>query len=285
MSDLGYGPTPGRVTSSSKVVEGKRVFDVEYTIDGDGLRVAPPFAPDPAATLVCFGGSFMYGHGVNDQETLPYRIGVRSGGSIKVYNFAFGGYGPHQMLAMLEGGAVNRTVEPEGKVVALYLMIEDHLRRSAGLNDWDPEGPRYVLDEEEGVRRAGAFVERFLILYKSEIFKWILRRTAIERPRHLTLLVGIVDAARRRFEALYPGGSFHVLLWPGPRTGEFRTALLGRGLAVRVVELPPGDLYLAGDGHPNPMAYEAVAAFVLREILGVRATPAIPVDRESRAAK
>ena len=61
-----------------------------------------------------------------------------------------------------------------------------------------------------------------------------------------------------------------MLLWPGPRNEEFGTALRGRHLGVRVVDLPPGDLYIPGDGHPNARAHDAAAAFVLREILGVR---------------
>ena len=267
--DVGYGPAPARTVTSSRVIDGKTIYEVDSTIDANGLRVSPPSAPDPAATVLCFGGSFMYGEGVRDHETLPFRVGARSQGSVKIYNFAFFGYGPHQMLAMLETGSVARIVEPQGKVTAIYLMIEDHVRRCAGLSEWGMDGPRYVLDEGV-VRRAGTFADRVPVIYKSEIFKRIRRRTAIEQPHHRTLLVAIVDAARRRFEALYPGGIFHVLLWPGPRNEEFGTALRESGLTVRVLELPPGDLYIPGDGHPNARAHDAAAAFVLREILGVR---------------
>lgn len=275
LPDVGFAAMPSRTTRSRLVRDGRTVYDVRYTVDENGLRVTPPAGPDPVATVVCFGCSFMFGHGVEDAESLPYRVAARAGGRARVYNFAFHGYGPHQMLALLESGRLARIVEPGGKVVGVYLAIADHVPRAAGVGWWATKGPRYVLAGDT-VRREGDQRDRFPLLgwfptlEKSEIFKRIVIPEGAGRPEDDVLFAAIVDAARRRFEALFPGGTFHALFWPDGRSEELAAMLRARGVRARPVELPPGDVMLAGDPHPNAFGHDAAAAFVVRECLGLR---------------
>ena len=71
-------------------------------------------------------------------------------------------------------------------------------------------------------------------------------------------------------EAAHGAGSFYVLLWPGERTDKLKAILSSQGLQPRVVTLPPGDLMLDGDPHPNAKGHDAAAAFLLRECLSMR---------------
>jgi len=274
LPDVGYCPAPGHSTRSRKEVDGRTVFDVRYTIDRHGLRVTPPAGPDPVATLLCFGCSFTFGDGVEDHETWPYRVGARSKGRVKVHNFAYHAWGPHQALALLESGRVRRVVEPRGKVVGVYLAIWDHVNRCAGLDQFAITGPRYLLADGR-LRRDGMLIDRFpalkwfSALRKSEIYKHAVLRQAGPRPPDPGLMTAILAAAKRRFEATYGTGTFHVLLWPGPRTDELKAHLSRGGLQPRVIALPPGDLTIDGDPHPNAEGHDAAAVFVLREILSM----------------
>ena len=272
LPDVGRCPAPSHTTPSRLVIDHKTVFDVSYTMDKNGLRISPQADASPEVTLLCFGCSFTFGYGVEDQEAWPYRVSALSNGRVKVHNFAFHAWGPHQMLAMLESGRVARSVDPEGKVVAVFLVISRHVARAAGLAPFATTGPRYVLDGA-GVRREGMLVDRFRMLRwfptirKSEIYKRIVL-SGSPGPQDEELFARIVQAAKDRFEATYPGGRFHVLLWPNERTRRLAPILeRHRGLDSRVVVLPPGRHTLPGDLHPDARAYDAVAAFVLRELM------------------
>ncbi len=121
------------------------VYDVTYTIGDNGLRVSPPDRGASAkACAIFFGDSFMFGEGVADSATLPYRVGALTDGNVRVYNFGFHGFGAHQMLAALQRNRVDAAIQCRPTHV-LYEAIPDHAARAAGLYNFMTHGPRYEL--------------------------------------------------------------------------------------------------------------------------------------------
>ena len=58
--------------------------------------------PDRKSEFVIFTGcSFVFGEGVNDNQTLPYLYGKQNP-AVRCYNYGFPGYGTQQMLAVLQ---------------------------------------------------------------------------------------------------------------------------------------------------------------------------------------
>lgn len=161
---LGWGPAKGLQVRAFKagpagLFHGPSgtLFDVNYTIDTNGLRVAPPWRKDDlAGTVLFFGCSFTFGEGVKDNETLPYQVGAQSGGRYRTFNFAFEAYGPNQMLAQIEHGMVQRVVDTTPQY-AFYVAIPVHVWRVAGRTAWGGHAPRYVLDADGTVHQAGYF--------------------------------------------------------------------------------------------------------------------------------
>ena len=157
---LGYQPYAARQIQAWKTFGRERVYDVVYTIDGDGYRQTPGFTGEEEAgePIVFFGGSFAFGEGVNDDETLPYFVAVETNWSRPVLNAAFIGYGPHQMLRSLELGTLGEL--GYGSVgIAVYEALPDHARRAAGDAWWDPVGPKYTLDETGAAQYRGRFTD------------------------------------------------------------------------------------------------------------------------------
>ena len=75
---LGYRPIKNTVKlSARRYYRDELLYDVRYTIGPDGLRQSMPFGDvnSPAGCVVFFGGSFTYGEGVNDHETMPFQVG------------------------------------------------------------------------------------------------------------------------------------------------------------------------------------------------------------------
>ena len=101
-----------------------RSFDVVYTIDENGNRVTPS-PGDDARRILTLGGSFTFGHGVEDHEAWPSVLGNLVP-EFKIVNRSVSGWGTaHALLALEE--------ELEHKrppALVLYGWISDHRRRN-----------------------------------------------------------------------------------------------------------------------------------------------------------
>ena len=285
---LGYAPLKNHAVGSRKYQGENVIYDVTYSIAPNGLRIAPTVAKgDNPDCVLFFGGSFTFGEGVNDRETLPYIVGMLAGA--EVYNFGFHGYGPHQMLSALEHGLVEDLIQCR-PTVAIYQAVQDHVPRVAGTVPWGPHSPRYVLTND-GVKYAGHFDDGLLspqrirrrqeIMLKKSFFyrKYFQHRRKLTTDKDIQLYLEVVDASRKRAEALYPGLDFHVILWDKyHQDGNFKkieTGLEERGLKLHLISRILPDYHenishyeiAPADPHPNARTHELIAKYIVEHIL------------------
>ncbi len=283
-ADLGYAPVPGVRRTIAYCFGDEKILEVTYTIDERGCRIGPPSPSPTAPSVVFFGGSYTYGQPIEDHETIANQVGELTEGRFTPVNLAFFGYGPHQMLAMLQSGRAEAVVERTPSH-AFYLAIGDHARRVAGQVHWDMAGPRYRLMPDGTVRRDGQFDEGVSSVQK-RLRKWLrasnIAHLFLFRKREITqdqrdLLAAVVRASRDRIAEIWPGCRFHVLLWdhPRPTADLIASALEAQGIEVhRVSEALPGfEEYPARyaahahDPHPSADAARGIAAWIVREFL------------------
>ncbi len=132
---LGVAPRTGEFIER-KYYGNQLVYEASYTIDSQGLRLSPPYVESESLTCVLFfGGSYIFGFGLNDTETLPYQVGLKTNGRHRIYNFAYPRYGPHQMLSALEHNLVTDLAQCQA-VHGIYGAIIDHIPRVAGFYSW-----------------------------------------------------------------------------------------------------------------------------------------------------
>jgi hypothetical protein len=295
-ADYGYGPISPSRTRSVKLHDGDRLYDVVYSIDEYGLRVSPPERPASGrrGCVLFLGCSVTFGEGVEDDETMPWQVGVRTDGRFATRNLGFQGWGPHQMLAALESGHAERAARCDVTHV-VYQAIYWHALRAAGRVHWDRDGPRYVLDDEGRAVRAGHFTDaeqsgwlsRGTLdrLGRSYVFQKYLapRLDPFARPttlRDLDLLAAIVARSREEVATRFPRASFHVLFWdinltPGwIQDFESRVAALDITLhrasgAIPDYRVPEDARYVLSsyDHHPSPAGHARIADYVVREVL------------------
>lgn len=287
---LGYIPHKNISVDSRKYYRDHLVYDVVYTIDKNGLRISSPAEPNSSnECILFFGGSFTFGEGVDDAATMPYRVGEKLERKYDIYNFAFHGYGPHQMLSALESGWAQSVANCDAAHV-FYQAIVDHVGRASGNGLWDVHGPRYVLSDA-GVVRRGALYEGSALpvpviefLKKSVTFGRILRGLRGRLgPEQLELFLGIVGQTHEVVGQLYPSARFHVILWPALRSHEQSVFEdLVNGLEVSGVDLVlvtsalpeitersgRRELRIKYDGHPTAMAHERIATYLVRNVIG-----------------
>jgi hypothetical protein len=293
--DLGYVPQAGRAFTSTKKLDGEAIYTTRYTIGADGLRVTPAPAAAAAGSVLFFGDSYTVGEGLPDDATLPWLVGSELDGRLRAYNFGFHGYGPHQMLAMLQSGRVaQRVAEPP--VLAVYSAITDHVARVRG-REWDKHGPRYRLKDDGRLVRKGQFDEArgpfaaaaHARLERSRIFRRTLGSERPMDPEDMAVYLAVVAEARNEVAARFPGCRFEVLLWGGKSSATARRIANGlreRGIAVhREMEFLPDyarhrDRYVLSprDAHPNAAANREIARFVAERVVGRPGAPAPALD-------
>lgn len=272
------------------------LFDVNYTINSDGLRIAPPYQKDHlAGTALFFGCSYTFGEGLQDSETLPYQVGLLSKGRYRIINFAFEGYSPAQMLAELEHGVVQRVVDNTPKY-ALYVAAPIHVWRLAGHVAWGGHAPRYVLDTDGTVHQMGFYDSNTLDerlglstssrirgqLDKSALWRMIGSRESRVTDDDIRLYLAVVRRSQELLVAQFPEIQFHVILWLNQDAPEqryvyekIRDGFLRMGYPVHLVEnILPGysadrSPYILSsvDHHPNALADRLIAQYVVSEIV------------------
>ncbi len=297
---LGHSLRPNQRERSERYYAGEPIFAVEYSTDARGLRRSPTALPTATQSALFFGGSYTFGDGVEDDETLPFRVGVRSAGQLQVYNFGVSGYGPHQMLAAIEHGLVADRVEAT-PYFAIYQAVPHHVYRAAGSTPWGRNGPRYALGENglifSGRFDAGPAGFEWL---RAQLDKSLLYNAAFGSSRPLApgdfeLFAQIVQQAKEQLAASYPGIEFHVLLWETPELAAsraLRAPLAARGIELhRVAEIlgtsertPPEFMLSPHDPHPNALAHDRIAAYVVDEIIRPQ-TPRGAISSHSESPK
>jgi hypothetical protein len=220
---------------------------------------------------------------------MPYVVDTKS--KYSVHNFGFHGYGPHQMLAALEHGRVENIVACRPKFL-VYQTLSDNVARSAGYASWDEHGPRYVLRSDGSVEYQGHFdderdeakdrgLTRDLLsqLNRSFLFKRYFADRFSVNSEDVDLFVGIVTASKDVFQNDYPEGRFHVIFWNVAQDNLETMIIKGlksKGIHVHLIGdiLPhfaddPSIYQLSPyDRHPNALAHQLIAEYVVANILG-----------------
>jgi hypothetical protein len=288
---LGYGPSKDSMTVTSRLVlDGSNtvVYDVVYTIR-QGLRYTPNSKTNSNKQAIFFGGSFMFGEGLNDNETMPYYYNEFKNRQFQVRNYGFHGYGPHQALADIEIKIVadQRLLEAD-TVNVFYFFIPTHISRAKG-SSWDQGGPRYEVVDGK-LRHEGSFKENKIWLLRNDFGEKLL--TIWNRSKIYNSFfqpeVGDNDILRtaliiERMNALLAERNMNFTVVLSKSNGveselekysrdRLIQLLNEKGVAnYRIEEIidnyeNSGDAYaIKNDGHPNSLHNKLVAKFLARQ--------------------
>ena len=147
-SYLGYQPIPG-IHNYKVISNGKIIIDKYYTINEDGFRMTPKINNLKATKSInFFGGSFTFGYGLNDDQTLPYYV-QNYFTDWKVNNYGISGYGVHQMLAQI--------IKEPNILSDINILVTDsgHIPRVTCKRDFSFGTPKFILNEKKEVIKSG----------------------------------------------------------------------------------------------------------------------------------
>lgn len=277
-SELGYRGIKGPIECTFKLRKEEDVLRQGiYTLNKYGFRVTPNTNKN-GERLLFFGGSYMVGELVNDNETLPYYVSEKLQHRFNVLNLGWSGWGPHQMLRMIEAGLLNDFVQGSIRGAVLKTAIW-HTQRVLGYSSWDQRGPKYQRQANGDIKFVGPFKTDGRINFEkglkhSRLLAWILRGTPKIAPSDVELYIDIIVKSSTLLQEQY-GAPLLILYWDsseeiekyGGYTPEsVIQQLRQRGLTVLrasdVINFNDPMLRIIGDGHPLPTAYNLEAQMV-----------------------
>lgn len=280
---LGYKPPAKAFIQVSREVNQQLLYDVQYSFDEYHRRITPVRqSKSRKRFLLFFGGSFAFGEGVNDTETFPFYVGDQLP-EYRPYNYAFHGYGPQAMLAMLEDDIIRKNVlEREGMLVYEY-VVDLHVERAIGrmnvYTGWGANMPYYRFDSSRELQRQGNFTSGrpwlafwYPLLARSQIvqyfdFNFPPRLTA----SHYKLTAAILSKARDLFRAQFQSDAFYVLIYPNT-ANQVRIIPYLEQMNLRYLnysdlfEPDALEYHIEGDGHPSPKANSTLATRFVRDV-------------------
>ena len=104
----------------------------EYHTDADGWRVVPG-RPDSGPRVLLIGGSFAFGHALNDDETIAARMQAKLP-NMRVHNHGINGHSTAQALMLLRDCAFDDVTW------VIYVFIAPHTFRNMGDIHWIRKG-------------------------------------------------------------------------------------------------------------------------------------------------
>lgn len=303
---LGYRYREGLKPLRARLIgknSGREIYDVVYSFDAQGNRASVSSRSGSEAPIALFlGGSFMFGEGLNDQDTLPSQFAQASG--LPVINAGMHGYGSHQAYRLLEDQALLRQRTAQRPIqLVVYRMIGNHAIRASGRYPWDRYGPCYQLSGSGDLSYQGSFhrcgkrwgfhnaasnVLQTLSNSREPFTREMAQtweRTLTEkrdRKRHLALIAGMKERAKQYGAKLIVVNETLSPSKTPDQSGNYGCApdseaiALGkelRQMGIRVLDTDQvlsvdrctqGEWIIPGDGHPSAAANRQLARDLAR---------------------
>lgn len=279
--DLGYKPKPDTSHTGTRTKDGKIIYSIQYSTDDNSLRITPLDTIKPRTKYAQFYGcSMTFGEGVQSNETMPYYFGEYDS-TYRPYNFAYSGYGPHQMLARLQTENVKKIVR-ENTGIGFYIYINDHVNRVLGtMTNYGYNGGQapYYHEVNGQLQHNGLFKEGRKI--KSWIFERLLKSNILKLfkigyPFKITeqdyeLTAEVMAVASREYKKQFGNDNFYVIIYPTILDNSLIISLLKKK-GVKVLDYskhfnPLEKGYsIPYDEHPTALANEILIKQLVKDI-------------------
>jgi len=279
---------PVRVTSRTSATH-ETIYDVTYTFDEHCRRQVPNNGGRKRTKVVLAGGSFTFGEGVADEQTIANQLAALRKDTA-VYSISLPGFGPGDVLRELqERGTRTEGLNPRGGV-GVFLLIDGHLERtickSFCVQDrfaWVlQQRPYYRLNAHGDPVYAGSFRDSapwkwrwYRLVFGSAFLEFVGLPRVSWTGADFRLMAALLAQIEKEMVEKTAIDRFVVVFYPGS-SNYLAQNLRGRltKLGVRFLDysrldldvLTDGHAFFPVDGHPSPRSYYAIAWLLDRDL-------------------
>ncbi|MFP5470850.1 MAG: hypothetical protein ACLGGV_04580 [Bacteroidia bacterium] len=280
---VGYGPKNDTLFKVQLTKKNRfhKIYNANYTFD-NGHRIIPNNNDSSNKKVYFMGCSFMLGDGLNDHQTLPYFFNTFSENKFNSKNFAFSGYGPHQALRLIEKGNLFNS---NNEHIFVFLLLPQHIERAAGMVNWDKNGPKYVIENND-VNFVGTFSKEIkksdnliaTIFKTSTLYDKFLKPKIKKADVELTYLIALkmhqlLNQKNVRFILLIHDSStifskkneHEELLYNKINSTQIEHYYISS--VIPKIKSEPEKYFIKGDGHPNENYNKELAKFLSDSLL------------------
>lgn len=205
--------------------------DVLYSFDDRGRRVTPHLSENKQRHALFFGGSYMFGQGLTNGNTMPAHFSQLCGKKSRVINYGGGSYGTSAMHIQLDRDHFFDDINEE-KGIAVYGFIPGHLTRSTGYKisvylQAFTSNPVFDYNETTGSLTGPMRYADFPSLKrKIRNYVWLKKNSPLGRfiikryqPKFITeeaavrTVAAIIVESNRKYAKRF-NGDFYVIFWP-----------------------------------------------------------------------
>jgi hypothetical protein len=255
------------------------IFNTKIFTDSLGFRrIDIPNMQARKKYALFFGCSFTFGLGVENNETIPYYF-AQSDTSFCAYNFAITGYGPQNMLALLENYNLRKSVKQDSGL-CFYIYMDSHPYRVIGdmrtYTTYGHDLPYYAY-KNDSVHRYGLFKnDRFFVsglytlLSKSSFVKYFnLNFPPKLKAEHYKLTCDIILNSYKEYKKHFRNDNFYVVIYPSSSgilqyLNKFNIKVID---FTKLFDTKDRQYYISEyDKHPSALANRIIAADIAEAI-------------------
>lgn len=133
--DVGYFYFRNQSINEILTYKEQVIYDVDYNIDSNGYRLTLPISDKNNQSIVFLGGSFVFGIGIEDAETLTSQMSLIDANR-NYLNMGRGGYGPTHILGQVKTELDNILIFPPGALFIYHRFRGGHFERSWPTISW-----------------------------------------------------------------------------------------------------------------------------------------------------
>lgn len=267
---------------------GESIYEAEYSIDSYGRRTTSgQESPGKTKHLAVMGCSFVFGEGLNADETLPADLS-KEAPNYRAYNMGIPAGSPANFVLLSQMGKLWEGVK-ESEGVAAFIFFDGHLTRvfpsMVNVANWGQAMP-YLSENADGsfsVEGSVLSQKPFLyliykILYHSQMARFFGVNFPYElNEDHFFKFAQVIEQIKRSYLNQFPGQKFYFVGYPGKASSTIKY-LKPHLEKLGIDYLDYGQFYLGDfsdkpmvikyDGHPSAEA-NRVWAKVLAHDLGL----------------
>jgi hypothetical protein len=265
-----------------KTANGKTIYKYSYTIDKFGRRVTPvKNEKERNKAVLFFVDSFMFGQGVNDNETLPYYCAELMPDTMP-YNCASPGLDTHDLLEDLRDERTRDGIKKSRDYACIYLFIDDHVQRVINLPKIDGTAPCYYIDKKGMLKNGrnlfwGNPVTAYIIskLSRSRFSNFIVYSCIYSKgnEKDIYLISRMIEESKNCFKEKFGSDKFIVLFWPGSKYTSVMIPYFNMA-GIKYIDYHNLEKFndnnngynFPVDLHPTKIAYKNMAELLVKDI-------------------